>query len=357
MGLYQNSRVIWTITLMLFATPAWAAAPARSQGAYTEAICNSTDVFFCEDFDASHDSQNPYLTNNANTCNNQWLNPALGDPPAPLTNPWDMCFPNGGGHQRSTIELPGFNQSTNYVWRIYKDGSGATDLKTGVNSDTGGGTFAGWLDTSILGTGAREWYCRFQIYFHSSHTWPNDYDFKMPCWGLPREFVDPPSAEYENGIFAHQDFFCNPPNQSYNDVPVLRYSNNFAQFPYQNEYCPPLSPGVDANGTNAPRLEKGRWYTIEAHFKLGTTAGTGKMEMWLDGNLAYTEDRATCTGDCPDLGYIMIMGWMNGADTQTGFVEFDNIVYSRAPIGVPSADSTPPDPPTNLSIQQAMLAF
>lgn len=349
--------MIWLwLAIVLVATNVEAAAPTRSQGAYTEDICNNdADVFFCEDFDAPHVPGNPYLTNNGSSCSNQWLNPALGD--QPFGNPWDMCFPDGGGHQRSTIDLLDFDPDTNYVWRIYKSG-GATDIKTGVNSGTGGGTIAGFLDTSILGTGAREWYCRFNIYFHSTHTWPQDFDYKMPCWGLPREFEDPPSAEYEAGVYVHQDFFCSGLG-NFNDVPAIRYSNNFGQFPYQNEYCPPLSPGTAANGTNAPRFQTARWYTVEMHYRLGTTSGTGLMEMWVDGNLAYSVARATCVSPCNDLGYVMILGWMNSADSQTGYAEIDNIVYSRAPIGIPTAggDSTPPNPPTNLTIQQAMYGY
>jgi hypothetical protein len=166
-------------------------------------------------------------------------------------------------------------------------------------------------------------------------------------FALPRIFVDPPSAPYETGMYFHQDFWCSG-SGNYNDVPVIRYSSNFQQFPYQNQYCPPLSPGLPPNGTNAPRFQKNRWYTLEYHIKLASN-NTGILELWVDGVKAYSTQRATCSS-CPDMGYIMIMGWMNPADSQTGYYEIDNVVMSRSYIGPPTQQSTGISPPDNLRV-------
>ena len=54
------------------------------------------------------------------------------------------------------------------------------------------------------------------------------------------------------------------------------------------------------------------------------------------------------------MGYIMILGWMNGADAQSGYYEVDNVVMSRSYIGPPSGsssgDTTPPASPKNISV-------
>jgi len=298
---------------------------------YTESIClTNPDVFFCEDFDGQD------ITPIPSSCLSNYTNPGI------LVK--DICFPNGGSHQLSTAPLSGFNQSTNKVWRCSKT-TGYVDLDTGVNTGTGNCAVAGWLKPSILGTGAREWYMRFQVYWHTNHTWPVDYDYKLPGWSLPEVFIDPPSAEYEAGVYVHQDFACQISGTwtSFNDVPTIRYSNGFQQAPYQNEYCPPLTPGTAANGVNAPRLVTGRWYTIELHYKLSTDPAQGRMQLWIDDNLTYDFTRATCTGGCADMNYIYAaLGFMNPADPATGYAEFDNLVYSRAKIGLPAGAVPPP---------------
>jgi len=311
-----------------------AAAPPRAKP-YAESICSTNpDVFFCEDFEGADINSIP------SNCNSTWGNPAIAQK--------DICWANGGSYQINTIPIPGLS-GQNKVWRVSKS-TGFVDIVTGRNTGTGNGTIAGSLNPTILGTGAREWYTRIQVYFSSGHVWPADYDFKM-FFALPRVFVDPPSAEFEAGMYFHQDFWCNPPNNNFNDVPVIRYSNAFQQFPYQNEYCPPLNPGTSPNGVNAPRLVRGRWYTLEYHYKLATN-NTGLLEFWVDGILAYRTNRATCVTPCADMGYIMIMGWMNPADQQGGYYEIDNVVMSRKYIGpAAGADSTPPAPPKNLQLK------
>ncbi len=303
-----------------------AAAPARPKP-YNETLCSQNpDVFFCEDFEGED-----LVNYGGNNCNTTWGNPAIQEK--------DICWAGGGSHQYNNPVIPGFTTS-NRVWRVAKS-QGFVDVNTGIQTGTGGGTIAGWLKPEILGTGTKEWFTRIQVYFSSTHTWPSDYDFKM-FFALPRTFIDPPSAAYEAGIYFHQDFWCSG-SGNHNDVPIVRYSSNFRQFPYQNEYCPPLTPGVAPNGTQAPRFQKGRWYTLEYHVKLAAD-NSGIVELWVDGIKAFSSNRVTCHNGCPDMGYIMIMGWMNSADAQTGHYEIDNVVMSRKYIGVPGGVSPTPMP-------------
>lgn len=213
-------------------------APARSIP-YTDPACSGSGVFFCEDFEGRDLSLDG---NSGNNANKYWNNPALQST--------DLYWAIGGSHQRSTIPLVGFNQSTNHVYRITKS-EAYTDIVTGFNTAKGPGTIGAWLRPEILGTGAQEWYMRMQVYFHTNHTWPADYDYKV-FFALPRTFIDPPSAAYEAGMYFHQDYWCSTAG-NFNDVLIIRYSSGFRQFPSQNEYCPPLSPGLDANGIN-PRV-------------------------------------------------------------------------------------------------------
>ena len=321
------SSLFFALLTFMCISFAQAAAPARAKP-YAEAIC-STDpnVFFCEDFEGQD-----IIVFGTPARENTWGNPAI--------QTTDVYWNGGGSYQRSAIPLSGFSQSTNHVWRVSKT-TNFTDNVTGRQNGTGSGTLAGWLNPNIMPAGAaQEWYTRIQVYFDPSHTWPAELDFKM-FYALPRQFIDPPSAAYETGMFFHQDFWCNPPNANFNDVPVIRYSSNFRMFPYQNDYCPPLAPGQSPDGVRAPRVQKGRWYTLEYHVKLSSTT-SGILEMWVDGVKTYSTNRVTCHNGCSDMGYIMIMGWMNQADPQTGYYEIDNVVMSKQYIGPPSASSSPP---------------
>jgi hypothetical protein len=347
-SLYENKKSrnsilgMLCVALLLLATSSHvqAAAPARAKP-YAESRCNTdSNIFFCEDFEGE-DIRN-YGSNN---CNSTWGNPAIQQK--------DICWAGGGSYQYNTTSLPGFN-SNNRVWRVSKSQS-FKDVVTGISTGTGPGTIAGWLKSSILGSGAREWYTRIQVYFSSNHSFPADYDFKMFV-SLPGNFVDPPSAAWDQGIFFHQDFFCSGVG-NFNDVPVMRYGKQFDVFPFQNDYCPPLTPGQAADGRHAPRLQKGRWYTLESHVKLASSSTTndGILELWVDGVRAYSTQRNNCQNGCPDLGYIMILGWMNSADSQTGYYEIDNVVMSRSYIGPPSgwaspSPDNPPAAPGSLSI-------
>jgi hypothetical protein len=316
------------------------AAPTRAKP-YAESICNtSPDIFVCEDFEGED-----IVNYGNNNCNSTWGNPAIQQK--------DICWAGGGSYQHSTSPISGFG-TTNRVWRVTKS-QGFTDVVTGINTGTGGGTIAGWLKPTIMGTGAQEWYTRIQVWFSPDHLWPADLDFKM-FFALPSQFVDPPSAAYEAGMSFHQDFWCSgqyfpPSGQTFNDVPVIRYNSNFRQFPYQNEYCPPLSLGVAPDGVHAPQIQKGRWYTLEYHVKL-SSSNTGILELWVDGIKAYSTNRITCDNGCNNMGYIMIMGWMNSADPQAGYYEIDNVIMSRRYIGPPGSSGSPTAllPPTDLHI-------
>jgi hypothetical protein len=338
---WNNRRILLsllfaTLVILVIGLSGEAAAPSRAIP-YVESICNtSPDVFFCEDFEGKD-----IVNYGSNNCQSTWGNPALQQK--------DICWAGGGSLQVNTSLIPGFS-SSNKVWRVTKSKS-FTDVVTGINTGTGNGTIAGWLKSTILGSATQEWYTRIQVRFSSDHSWPADLDFKM-FFALPSQFVDPPSAAYEAGMYFHQDFWCSG-SGAFNDVPVIRYSSNFRQFPYQNEYCPPLSPGQAPDGTHAPRIQKERWYTLEYHVKLAPD-DTGILELWVDGIKAYSTRRITCANGCPNMGYIMIMGWMNSADPQSGYYEIDNVVMSRRYIGPPGggslADKTPPAAPTGLTV-------
>jgi hypothetical protein len=349
---YKNRNILlsllWTFLLVLaLSAYSQAAAPSRAKP-YAESVCNNPDVFFCEDFEGED-----IVNYGDQNCNSTWGNPALQRKDG--SRPANFCWAGGGSYQFNTESIPGFGP-TNKVWRITKS-TGFADIVTGINTGTGSGTISGWLNPGILGSGAQEWYTRVQVWFSANHVWPEDYDFKM-FFALPRDFVDAPSAVYETGIYFHQDFWCSgqyfpTSGKNFNDIPVIRYSSSFRQFPRQDEYCPPLNPGETPNGTQAPRIEKGRWYTLEYHIKLASN-NTGILELWVDGVKAFSTSRITCHDGCPNMGFIYIMGWMNPADTQRGYYEIDNVVMSRKYIGLPSG-STPPsgvalEPPTNLKV-------
>jgi hypothetical protein len=331
-----------------------AGAPPRAKP-YKESICNTNpDVFFCEDFEGE-DILNYGNPDGSATCDSRWYNPALGQNEDP-SQPANFCWGGGGSYQINTRPIPGF-AAQNRVWRIAKS-QGYTDVVTGINTGTGDGSISGWLKPTLLGTGAREWYARIQVYFHPTHSWPADYDYKT-FYALPRDFVDAPSAVYETGMTFHEDFWCGG-ETGIPDVPMIRYSNNFQVFPSPkydgfSPWCPPLNPGQDPDGVHAPRFVKDRWYTMEYHYKLSSspTSNDGILELWVDGKKAYSTTRNTCAAGCPNMGFIYILGFMNPRDPQTGYAEIDNVIISRRYIGPPGGsappDTTPPAPPTNLT--------
>ena len=151
-----------------------------------------------------------------------------------------------------------------------------------------------------------------------------------------------------------------PSGRSFNDVPLIKYKGAptgdggyIPTLPYQNEYCPPLDPGAAPDGAHAPRLVTGRWYTLEERIKLAPD-NTGILEMWVDGIKAYSSQRITCSTGCPDLGYILLMAWVNDIP-KDGYVEYDNLVMSRKYIGPPagsvSSDKMPPAKPRGLRLR------
>ena len=337
----QRIGVVVAVLAAWLGPEVWAAAPPRAVP-YAEELCRSDpSVFFCEDFEGGDISLDGTI---GDSSQKYWRNPAIDRP--------ELYWGVGGSHQRSTIPLPGVDQASNHVWRITTSPS-FPDIVTGHNPGTGGGQLGAWLREDILGSGAREWYTRMQIYLSHDYRFPGEYDFKM-FFALPREFPSMPGADYETGMQFHEDFFCPSLNRSFSDVVSIRYRANFNAYPlyeHMGAYCPPLAPGQPANGVNAPRLEKGRWYTLEYHVKLAQD-DTGILELWVDGDQAYAFHGPTCeTWACPDMGFIMLMGWMHDTDPQGGYVEYDHIVMSRRAIGPPAAGgaSAPPVIPGDLN--------
>src|SRR5262249_1072473 len=145
---------------------------------YAEAVCNTSQVFFCEDFEGD----DILIIGDAGDPRRYWRNPAIESA--------DLYWSFGGTHQRSTIPLSGFDSSTNHGWRISKTVA-FTDIVTGETPRTGAGALQGWLRPDIVSNGAREWYTRVQVYFSEDHLWPASLDYKV-FFALPRQFVDPP---------------------------------------------------------------------------------------------------------------------------------------------------------------------
>lgn len=349
------------LVLCAGASTVWAAAIARDASTgynpprpYSEAICNTDpNVFFCEDFEGGPDDLRVFADGN---CNSTWRNPGLESS--------DICYGGGSSHQHPTQVIPGDPAgSNNIVWRMnHRNNGGFVDVLNGINSGSGTGTIAGYLKSSILGTGAQDFYVRWQSWVSADHLWPREIDNKM-VFVLPRNFPSPPQADYEFGIDYIEDFFCSGVSGwngggNFQDIPIIRYRGvNFETWPVMNEYCPPLPVGAPANNVNAPRTAKERWYTFELHVKLSTSNTVGLLEMWIDGNLAFRTNRWTCN-PCPDIGYIMIMNYFNVMDPSDGYRETDNLVMSRAYIGPPTfspRDATPPAAPTNLRIASLLI--
>jgi hypothetical protein len=332
-GSWQQKITVFVLPLLfgvlLTDTPqTHAAAPARGK-AYVESICNTDpNVFLCEDF--NDPATAPTTTRGGGDCSGRWLNPGFVRS--------SYCWNSGGSLSAPTVSVPGVSSSGNQVYRM----------------DIGAATIDGFLKSGSQGKSYTDYYIRWQFYYSNDVQWPVDLDIKQMLTH-PEVFVDPPSANYQNGIYIHEDFFCSGLG-NFGDVIALRYGPPYNGFPVYNEYCPPLSPGQPANGKNAVRLQKNRWYTVEVHFKLGTSSSTGLMEAWLDDNLMYQANRATCTGSCPPMSYVYFTSYKNSSEPNfSGYVEYDNIVMSTSRIGVPSgtppASVSVPGSPSNLTVK------
>ncbi|NOT57247.1 MAG: hypothetical protein HOP18_21805 [Deltaproteobacteria bacterium] len=325
---------------------AQAAAPARTNAPYAESICSSnSDVFFCEDFEGAADS---IMIHGVQNTSNTWKNPAIE-----FT---DVYWSSGGTRQLSTAQLPGFDSTKNRVWRIAKGPQTFTDIVTGKNPGTGDGGLQGRLNAGLAGSGETDFYVRLQGWWSADHLWPAEIDFKQFV-GLPRSGWNTPTDAWWSADFGFwQDYWCSTGSgyTNFNDVPMVRYSKggtNTTIFPAANTYCPTLSPGTSPNGTNAPRIQRERWYTFEMHWVLSQDTAVARIELWVDGVKAYDSRGSgirTCAtgGPCTGMGYIILLAYMNRVDPQRGYYEVDNIVMSRKYIGLPGNSVPPVQPPT-----------
>ena len=372
-----RARTLWMVALVV--PPCWGVAQTAYAATlpraipYTEAICSSDpNVVFCEDFQGND------IVNRSRggfgSCESTWGNPAISAS--------DFCRGSGGSVQINTVARPYFAPDKR-VWRVAIGPPGVADITTGVDTGIGPGTIGGWLKPSqLVGLGACEtftvnsgailpapynpgasvsganclddFYVRFQFFLSQNYSYPTVLDQKLPflnplCQKLNTKCPDAPSSPWESGIYMSTNSWCGPryfppTGRSFADALVIRYGPDFRQFPYQNEYCPPLAPGAPVDGRRMPRTVVGRWYTVEYHVRLSTTA-SGVLEMWLDGNLAYRSHRPT-TNAMSRPGYVFIMAWRNLAGCPcTGYVELDAVVISRARIGLPTPPSVSPTTP------------
>ena len=299
-----------------FVPGVWAAAPPRAVP-YAEEICRSDPhVFFCEDFEDP--ATQPLTTpGKGPDCSGTWPNPGFVAS--------SYCWNQGGRIASPALTVPANSPSGQYAYQI-PIGNGAID---------------GYLKKGGAGTAYTDYDIRYQFYYSPDVRWPNDLDIKQML-SHPEVFLDPPSANYQNGVYLHEDYHCSGVG-NFGDVISLRYGPAYHQFPYQDEYCPPLHPGEPANNKNAVRLQKDRWYTVEVHFTLGNQNSTGFMEAWLDGNLMYRANRATCAGKCPPMSYVYFTGYKSPYESNfDGHVQYDNIVMSTRYIGPPQSSAPAP---------------
>lgn len=297
------------VALCLGAWPAWGAAPPRAGTPYAEALCNGPNVFFCEDFEDTATAPRPSTP--FGECNGTWPNPAFVYS--------SYCY-NAGFVAPPTVAIPGM-PTPNTVYQF------------AILGNAGANTIDGYLRRAGAGTAYSEYYVRYQFYYSADTAFPIDLDIKQ-LFTHPEDFIDAPSANYQNGAALHEDYHCTGLG-NFGDVLAIRYGQSYNHFPVDNEYCPPLAPGLPADNIHAPRLQVNRWYTLEMHFLLGNSSGTGLLEAWLDGNKMYQANRPTCQSTCPPMAYIFLTAYKGWGEPGGGYVQYDHLVMSTAPIGVP----------------------
>jgi hypothetical protein len=112
-----------------------------------------------------------------------------------------------------------------------------------------------------------------------------------------------------------------------------------------------------------------RWYTVEFYYQLSSPAGAsnGVLRAWIDGTQIYNgTGLVTCNsgqqfGDCSGIGAILLTNYHNVAEVTrlNGQTLYDNLIVSRAQIGVPGGVSpgVSPGPPSNLTISLVPVFF
>jgi hypothetical protein len=187
---------------------------------YVESKCSDPNVFFCEDFEDPGTA--PIRTSSWGGCDGRWRNPGWASS--------GYCYNTSGMTMPPTIPIGGFGAG-NDVYQI--------TLKQGA--------IDGRLRDRTVGTDYTDYYIRYQFYYSNDVQWPGDLDIKQML-SHPELWLDPPSANYQNGPIIHQDYGCTGLG-NFGDAIVIRYGPAYNLFPLRDEYCPPLAPGQPANNT------------------------------------------------------------------------------------------------------------
>lgn len=366
-----------------------AVAPPREGQPYAESICDTDpNVIFCEDFNYP---QNFFCSQPVGQGNHRWINPGFRE----QVTGWVWC---AGQQINPATQYPTKPQGNtpsggqaDHVWVANWDsslgprGDGSTQGKLLLDS---GGNYANGTPA------ATELYFRLQIYWTPNYAWPGDpkidkynyggegangcYDNKIIYWFPPGGLNSPTDASFDAGLFTACGIWDPVNNARFSDALAVRYgdtSDNYKYFPmnFQAEFNPRhmeygpyqsltlRNPGDQKILGKIFRFNTGRWYTLEARYKLSSPqVGNGIVEVWVDGTKIYSaNDLATCgggIGGCTGIGSVMLTAYHNSLDITkwTGQQIVDNLVISRSYIGPPagSSDHTPPAAPTGLRIVQ-----
>ena len=345
-----------------------AAAPNRSVPYDEAALCASSAVFFCEDWEADDIVIPKGSGGNDNTC--IMRNPGLYNKNGGQPRNASCSTAQGGTIQHPFQNLPlGPDTTTaNKVWRIAKGGKSFTDIVTGVNTGFGQGSYGGFLrgtDGSGI-SGVREYYVRYQYYYSDNYDFPEQVDSKQ-LLTQPLNFLDNPSASYQNGTYINRRRPCSLPNPIENLFSIRR-STLYAYWPGLKDACPPAPVGTKIPG-QLFLWDTQKWHTIEFYVKLESkfngSANDGHVKLWIDDVLTYDSTTMpgwngdTCEDPCEGLGFFFAGAYMNPQDApHNGFAEMDNLVMSRKKIGLPKGgtstptkDTTPPSNPSGLSLK------
>ena len=383
MGKQLTRGVNTFIILLEISLSALAQAPVRAEQPYAEAAaCAKSGVILCEDFNYPNNFPcssdigkwiNPGLKVAYNyTCAGRSIVPVSDYPNQPAGSP------TGGYVKRSDVAI-GAGAIAGCLW---------SDCERTTSDNPVGATYTNGNPLT------NDTYVRFQVFFSDSpaYKWPS-FDNKI-FFFWPDKYVDKPSASIDAGFYLSNNLFCSNVNMKFNDALSFRVGDNSCQFkgypaentgtchPEHQEYCSGQGLGTPSPGvsTTTPpddtpypgrvfRFRRGKWYTFEYRYKLSSPGvQNGTIEAWINGVKIYSNsDLATCgvgDGSCAAVAELVQYFWYNAFQESSGVQGYglvDNLIISKNYIGPPGGilDTTPPVPPSNLSItsQNAKLQF
>lgn len=376
----------------LGALGSFAAAPARTGGqVYAEAFCTTDpDIILCEDF--NYEANFTCVGGNPGT--EIWANPAI------TATEYADCvsrdFPlltaiTGTGAQTLPSGTP--NPAGNRVFRANLGAGPASNALTGCFLGDCNRSTGDTPTTYVNGLSAGPTlYVRFQMYRPAGFPWPGNLDNKV-AFLYPNRFGSRPDANVDAGLFFQQGTFCSPNTRA--DALAFRVgsnSGNYKAYPADANIAPYNEHFEYCTGTGAPNGQFGdttvahcaaalgactaapdpgtlyrwrvnAWQTVEFRYTLSTAGvSNGTIEAWVDGVQVYGDsDLETCgnygasEGSCYAVHSLQLLNsWHNPNNTsdytaaQTAdcgggagscYSLIDNLIVSRARIGVPSSSS------------------